>query len=87
MAGAVIVDMADVASNVSVGVVVTCFVSELISYYLKKQISMQKKKKKKKPHMGMASIVIDSVGGVTTIIVIIGVIMACFVNSLLSYYF
>ena len=46
MAGVVIVDVADVASDVGMGVVVACFVSELISYYFLKKISMQKKKTK-----------------------------------------
>ena len=36
MAGVVIIDMADVAGNVSVGVIIACFISELITYYLKK---------------------------------------------------
>ena len=33
MAGAVIVDVADMAGDVSMGVVIACFISELSSYY------------------------------------------------------
>ena len=36
MAGVVVIDVADVANDVVVGVIVTCLVCELINYYFKK---------------------------------------------------
>ena len=44
---------------------------------------MQEKKKKHQPCMGMAGIVIDSVGDVATVVVV-GVFMTCVVSEVIS---
>ena len=84
MAGVVVDGMGDTGAVVVVGVVVASIVSKLLSIWNKK-ISIKKKKKKTRkkkcqPHMGMASVVIDSVGDVATVVVVVEVFMPCVVS-------
>ena len=77
MAGMVIVDVADVA-------IVACLICELINYYFKNKLVCKKTKTKKRwPCMGMAGVVIDSVGDMATV-VIVGVFMTRIVSEVIS---
>ena len=74
MAGMVVVDVGDIPSDVVMGFIISCLDSELISYYFtNKRVC---KKIKCWPCMGMAGIVINSMGDVATVVVVVGVVIA-----------
>ena len=71
MAGIVIDGMGDMGAVIVVGVVMAHVISKLVSIWKKLVLKKNKKKNTKCwPCMGMAGVVIDSVGDVATVVVV-----------------
>ena len=71
MAGVVVDGMGDMGAVIVIGVIMAHVISKLVSIWKKLVLKKKNKNKTKcQPCMGMASIVIDSVSDVATIVVI-----------------